>query len=223
MLTTNELREQLASDAEAAPPNIDRTSQVRRRVSAHRRRRALGSGIASLTVLAVAALVVLPQLGDDPQTVPPASPSPSATADAPLPDFRFGGLLIAQAEHVGSAPFTVPFTPSNRNIMFTVDCYVPGAGDDGHVMVRFDVNDQPQGAMSCDGTSSFTGGSTYGPAVGGTDAVDPGQPASLLVKFEKPVSDQSRVRVGVYEMVPLASYHFPPPPTRSRLSTRTAT
>jgi hypothetical protein len=212
MLTTNELRDQLAADVESAPRNVDRTSQVRRRVTLHRRRRAIGSGVASLTVLAVAALVVIPQLGDDSQTVPPAAPSPSPTADAALDDYQFGGLLIAQGEHTGSEPFTVPFTASNRNVMFTVDCYVPGAGDDGHVVVSFVVNDQPQGAMSCDENDHFTGGNSFGPAVGGTDAVHPGRPGSVVVSFDTPVSALSRVRIGVYERVPLASYQFPEAP-----------
>jgi hypothetical protein len=79
-------------------------------------------------------------------------------------------------------------------------------------MVSFDLNGSSVGAMSCQNSNQFFVGSSFSQEPGGLDEVDPGQPGALRVFFAKPVSDQSRVRIGIYEQVPLASYDFPDAP-----------
>lgn len=211
MLTTDELRDLLAADVAAPPHNIDRTSQVRGRVSATRRRRAVASGLATIAVVAVASLVVVPRLGGHEPTVTPVTPSPSTPADTPLPDYDLGGVLIAQSQNIGSGTFRVPFTAMNKHLSFTVDCYVPGHGD-GATMVSIELNGIPLTSMPCNESGQFSGSSSFNQEPAGVDAVKPGHPGFLLVSFGKPVPEQSRVRIGIYEQVPLASYPFPDAP-----------
>ena len=105
MLTTNELKDQLDADVSAAPSNIDRTSQVRSRVAVVRRRRAVGTGLAAVAGLAVAALIVVPQLDDHATGLLPSTHSnPSDEGDTPLAQYHLGGLLIAESHHTGSSP-----------------------------------------------------------------------------------------------------------------------
>ena len=220
MLTTSELTDALSVETASAPVNRDRLDQVRGRVAARRRRRAIGSAMTTLAIIAVVALVVIPQLDDKGNAVQPATPTPTpaVTGDvAALPDYRLGSRLVAQGAHVGSDSFTVPFTATNNHLTFTVDCYVPGTrdGDTASVMLNFDLNGISQGGGSCQGNKKYFGADPASSSVSGPTgnaAVTPGQPATLVVSFSQTVPDQSRVRVGIYEQVPLASYQFPPAP-----------
>ena len=215
MLTTNELTEALTVEAAAAPTNPGRLGQVHGRVTVRRRRRAAAAALASVGVI-VAAAVIVPNLGAGPDRTLPVTPSPSATGDIPLPEYHLGGRLIAQEEHTGGEAFAMQFTPSSAQLMFTVDCYVPGEDAQDGIdlrMVELDVNGAPVGRVSCSGGPEFTGANTFTPEPASLSSVSPGTATSLRVTLNgRKAPAATRLRVGVYAGVPRPDYPFPAAP-----------
>ncbi len=207
MLTTDELRAQLSHDAAEIPTNAGRLDQVHGRVSKRRRHRAQLTG--ALAVVAIgAAVVVLPQVlpgsSDDVPTIPAVSPNGST----PLAEYRAGGHLIAQTEARGPEGVDLVFTPSNKHLMFVIDCYLPGIP--AKTMVDISIDGEPVSATSCGQEPTFGGASSFTPPT--LDGLTPGKASVLTLTYPAGASPLSQARVGIYEAVPVADYPFPPAP-----------
>ncbi len=207
MLTTDELKAQLNRDAAEIPSNAARLDQVHGRVTRRRRQRAQLTGALAVVAIGAAVVVlphVLPGSSDEKPTIPAVSPSGST----PLADYSLGGHLIAQTQGRGPEGLTVMFTPSNKNLTFVIDCYLPGSP--AKTMVDISIDGKPVSSSSCGEEPIFSGGTAFTPEA---TPVTPGTPAVLRLTYPKGASPLAQARIGIYEAVPLADYPLPPEPT----------
>ena len=215
MLTTDELKAVLASEAAVPRPNADRLTEVHDRVAVHRRLRATAAGLACAAVLVSVGLIAVPRLSSTSSATPASTqPTPSSTG---LPEYLRGGRLLAQAETTGPKATSVTFTPTSLDFGWVHSCANPGdpAPEDGEWSTTT-VNGHPLGAITCSDALGDDGSGDMarpGPDWDWADfGVEVGRPSTLIATWDGPVDQAAQTRIGIYQAVSWEEFPFPAAP-----------
>lgn len=228
MSADTELRDLFAQRTDGAPRGdvVERVAGSQRKARAIRRQRIAGG--AALTVLAVAAaVVVVPGLpGRDRATDLPADKQ--TVAHGLLPVYRGGGKVLAAADFRTAATriSSITFTPTTYVLSVATTCDKDMPSD---YMVSYEVNGHEAMAGSCSiGVSASSAQWGQDRAMWQAEyGVTLGQPATLTARIVRPAKGEEprhaatydgaldkdyRVAFAVYQPVPLADYPLPSKP-----------
>ena len=125
-----------------------------------------------------------------------------------------GGRLIAQEEHDSGEAFALQFTPPSAQLMFTVDCYVPGEEAQDGIdlrMVELNLNGRRWRRLVLVRSEAHWRHHVH-TRTDRLSASCPDKPSTLRVTLRADVPAASRFLSGRVRRCAHADYPFPAPP-----------